>query len=140
MARIYRSDQVSIHVTIRGVTLDTESWDMLEGGDNKAEEVTVFPGAMAEQVALGGIPKRSPITVERLWADSLIGAYKQIEGLVGKAEVEASYTVLGPAGESTGNTFNYTGVLTGCTRPNYKAGTSEEAKLSLEFSLNGSVT
>jgi|ERR1700683_619735 len=139
--RIYRSDQVSIHVSIAGLSLDAESWDMVEGGDIAAEEVIVFPGAMQEQIALGGISKRSPITVERLWSEAMVTAYKAMErSVVIAAAVTASYTLLGPEQASTGNVFTYTGVAAGVMRPNYKSGASEEVRLQLKISPNGPIS
>jgi hypothetical protein len=138
--RIFRSDQVAIHVSVAGVSLDSEVWDMLEGGDVTAEELVVFPGAMQEQIPLGGVAKRAPITVERLWSEAMTGVKKALDrAVVVAAAVTVSYTVLGPEQASTGYVETYTGVLTGCTRPNYKAGTSEEAKLQLKVSPNGAV-
>jgi hypothetical protein len=139
--KIFRSDQVAIHVAVTGVPLDGESWDMLEGADLDAEELIVFPGAMQDQVALGGVAKRSPITVERLWSEPMIGVKKALDrAVVVAAAVIVSYTVLGPEGASTGYVETYTGVASGCSRPNYKAGTSEEAKLKLKVSPHGAVS
>jgi hypothetical protein len=138
--RILRSDQVALHVSVAGVPLDSEVWDMLEGGEIANEEVIVYPGAMQEQIALGGVSKRSPITVERLWSEAMIANYKALErACVVAAAVTVSYTLLGPEQASTGFVFTYTGVASGVTRPNYKAGQSEEAKIQLKISPNGPI-
>lgn len=139
MATYYRSDQAAIHLTVNGVSLDTTSWDSMEGGDNVAEETEHFPGGMRPQVPLGGQPKRSPLTVERKWSDVLIGIYKQLDESV-NAEATASYVQLDLTGAATGEVITYTGLLSSTTRPNYKAGTSEDAMLKVTLSLNGEIS
>jgi len=136
----FRSDQAQILVEIKGVTLDKESWSVMEGGDNTAEEAQTFPGGMKPLVALGGFPKRSKITVSRPWQDTLVTAYKQIDPLVGKAVVTVSYQVLNSNKEPFGEPINYEGILDSVTRPNYKAGTSEEAMLVITVSPNGEIS
>lgn len=138
--KIFRSDQVAIHVTVEGVALDNESWDVFEGGEVKVDNLAVFPGGMLPQRALGGIPKWEPVTIDRLWSDTLIGLYKELANKAGNTGMEASYTVLEPNGVATPQVFSYKGVLLDVTRPNYKAGTSEEAMLKLTMGLNAGVT
>lgn len=140
MARIFRSDQIALHVTVAGVPLDSEVWDMLEGGEITNEEVIVYPGAMQEQIALGGVAKRSPIMVERLWSETMIASYKALErACVVAAAVTVSYALLEPDQAASDLVFTYTGVAAGLTRPNYKSGTSEEARLQLKVSPNGAM-
>jgi hypothetical protein len=138
--KYFRSDQAAIHVSIEGVTLDGISWDVMEAGDNTVEGLVVHPGGMAEQVALGGIPKRSPLTVARLWSDTLIAVFKQIDSLAGQAAVTASYVVLNANKTATSNVETYTGVLGTVTRPNYKAGESTDAMLQIAVDLNGALS
>ena len=84
MAQYIRTDQAQINVEVPGVAFDKESWDVLEGGDNVAEEASVFPGGMKPLVQLGGFPKRSAITVMRPWADTLVPLYKALDAAVGR--------------------------------------------------------
>src|ERR1700684_4438829 len=101
--RVYRSDQGAIHVNVAGVSLDSEVWDMLEGGDVTAEELVVFPGAMQEQIALGGVAKRAPLTVERLWSEAMTGVKKALD----RAVVVAAAVIVGY--KESGREQAYTG-------------------------------
>ena len=138
MPTYYRSDQAEIHVEITGIALDHESWDMMEGGDPVAEETVVFPGGQVPQVALGGLPKWSMVTVERAWSEALAGVYKQIANSAGSAPMTVSY-IQRSGGKPTGVVDTYTGVLTSAERPKYKASESTDAFLKLTMGCNGSV-
>ncbi len=140
MPQFYRSDQWAIHVEVSGVSLDKESWDMLEGGDPVAEETTVFPGGMQPQVALGGIPKWTPLTVERAWSEALGAVYKSLAGASGNGVATVSAVQLNNAKQPTGQVYTYTGVLTSCERPKYKATESVEALLKITVGINGAVS
>ena len=142
MAKFYRSDQARIDVRVSGITIDTESWDVLEGGDRTAEDLTIFPGGMKPQVPLGGIAKRAPVKVQRAWSSVLIPAFKALDEAAGSTEAEATYTVLeanGSKAEIAGNPITYKGVLLKVERPNYKAGTSEVPFLTVDLGLNGTI-
>ena len=139
MPTYIRTDQASIGVSVQGVTLPTESWALMEGGDNVSEEATAFPGGMKPQLALGGYPKRGPLTISIPWADNLIGLYKALDARVGISKVTASYQPLNANKEPLGAPITYTGVLTSAVRPNYKAGTSEEAHLQITVATDGEV-
>lgn len=140
MPTIYRSDQKSIGFTVSGITLDGVSWDSMEGGDPVAESVDVYPGGMAPQVALGGLPKWSEITIERLWSDVLVAQFKALTGVAGFAPITASDIILGANKVPTGVTITYTGVLTSVMRPGYKASESKDAYLQVKCSVNGQVS
>jgi hypothetical protein len=136
-AVIYRSDQASIGVTVAGITLDNLSWDVLEGGENTVEGLAVLPGGMAPQRALGGIPKRSPVTVKRLWSEALITQYKLLDSVAGQASVKISYTVLGTNRTPAFVPISYTGTLGTVSRPNYDAMKAEAAYLTIMVELEG---
>lgn len=136
---IIRSDQALIFVEFVGVTSTKTPWAMLDGGDMVAESTQAFPGGSKPLVALGGFAKPSPLTVERPWEESLIVLYKTLFSKVGALEASISYQASRNAGEGYGPVTTYTGVLSSVTRPNYKAGTSEEAKLKCIFDINGEI-
>jgi len=135
----YRSDQTAIGVTVQGVTIDNVSWDVLEGGENTVDDIMLLPGGMAPQIAKGGIPKRSPVTVKRLWSEALILKYKELDAVAGNAEVTVTYTVLTPQKTPAFSPISYTGVLGTVSRPNYDATKSEPAYLTIMVGLNGEV-
>lgn len=136
----YRSDQASIAVTVAGLTIDNVSWDVLEGGDNTVEGLSILLGGMAPQRALGGIPKRSPVTVKRTWSDTLINVYKELDALSGQAAVTVSYTVLSANKTAAFAPITYTGILGTTTRPNYAAATSEQAFLQIMVDTDGEIS
>lgn len=136
-----RSDQAEIHVESPAVAFDKDSWDMLEGADPVAEATEIFPGGMANQVALGGLAKWSPGTIERAWSESLALLYKQLANGVGSIPITFSYILLGAnkiplPGAAP---FTYNGVLASCERPKYEAKASAEAMLKITVSINGQV-
>ena len=140
MPKFYRSDQAAVNINVQGVPLDTASWDSMEGADPVAESVDVYPGGMAPQVALGGLPKWSPLTITRLWSDVLIAQFKGLTGVVGFGPVTASYVVLEPNHTPSGQNITYTGVLTSCMRPGYKASESKDAYLQITVAINGIIS
>jgi len=142
MARpvVYRTDQASIGVTVAGITLPEGSWDVLEGAENMVEGVSVLPGGMAPQRALGGIPKRGPATVKRLWSEPLVIIFKQLDALAGYGDIIITYTVLNRNKTATIFTETYTGVMGTVSRPNYEAKTSEPAYLTIEAELDGELS
>jgi len=137
----YRSDQAAVHVTVDGVTLDTKPWDSFAGGDITANTVNYLPGGMQPAIDLGGVPQRSDITVEREWSDALIGVYKQLDQLCGRAAGRIPVTTLDANGVPVaGSTSTYTGTLKGVARPGYDSSTSGLAKMQLVFACNGSLS
>jgi hypothetical protein len=128
-------------VAVTGVTLDTISWDKLEGGDPTAETSNYLPGGMEPSIELGGLPKRSDLVVHRIWSDTLVAVYKQLDNGVGRLPGAVTYTVLDAnRNPLPGSTISYTGILKAVARPGYDSSTSTEALLSLTFGLNGSIT
>lgn len=140
MPLYYRSDQAEIHVVLTGVPLDTESWDAMEGGDPVADEVNHFPGGQKGQVALGGLPKWTPLTIERGWSEALAAVYKQLANGAGSIPGTFSYIQRGPGNQPTGVVDTYTGVLQSVERPKYKANESTEAFLKITCSVDGLVS
>lgn len=137
MPTYLRSDSARVQVTVSGVTLPSDSWSKMEGGDNVAETTQLNPGGMAPAVALGGLPKRSDMTVERPWSDALIGAFKALDQATGAATVTATYTNLDAnKNPIPGSGVTYTGVLKQVTRPNYDASSSTAATLAIVFEAN----
>lgn len=139
--KLYRSDQASIGVTVAGIPIDNESWDVLDAGDAEVDNLKVAPGGMAPYLDLGGIPKPSNLTVARLWSDTLIVVFKQLYNVAGQAPVTVTYTVLEPNRTASAlPPLTYTGTLGTVTRPNYKAGASEEAMLQITVGLNAQIS
>lgn len=136
---IYRSDQFLIHPVFAGIVIDNEPWDLFEGGENKSAGLKVWPGGMQDQVELGGTPEREPIKLARKWADPLIVAYKQLEGIVGNGPVSVSVTTLNAQKIPLNDTTTYSGIVLEVHRPNYKSGPSEQAMLEITIGPDGPI-
>ena len=87
---IYTSNQWRIQVNVAGVGLDSVSWDKASGGEIVADNQTYNPGSMGPQITVGGIRKRSDITVERAWSDALIGKFIALDTAAGVAAATVS--------------------------------------------------
>lgn len=138
MAR-YRSDQALIHVSVAGVGLDAEPWDLFEGGEKKTAGLKVWPGGMKDQEELGGTPEREPIKVARKWDDILINAFKALDDAASNTPAEVSVTTLNAQKLPTGPTTTYSGVLLDVKRPTYKSGPAEESVLELTIGPHGGI-
>jgi len=136
---LLRSDQALINVEIAGITLDKEPWSELTGFDNTPESTPAFPGGMKPMSELGGFAKPTLGTVSRPWSESLIRPYKEMWTKAGNAPVTVTWRALNANKEPIGEPIVYTGVLGTPTRPGYKAGTSEEAKLQITVMPNGEI-
>lgn len=136
---LIRSDQALILVKVEGVSIDKLPWSMFEGAEGNVEGDPVLPGGMSPQVAVGGVPKLSDITVERDWSDALAAVYKKLMAARGSAVAEVSWAILKRNKVPTGDVFSYSGVLIGVNRPNYKAGSSDGAMLKLVIQTNGEI-
>lgn len=137
MAKFYRSDQHSIGVQIAGITIDNESWDAFEDGDAEVENLKIAPGGMANYIDLGGIPKPGNIMVARLWSDVMIRAYKEIYNAAGQAAVTVTCSVLEANKSAMGVVFTQNGTLGTVKKQNYKAGTAEEAYVTITVGPTG---
>lgn len=141
--RIYRSDQASIGVTVVNpvtgtpLNLPNESWDILEGAEKTVEGVTVMPGGQLPQRALGGIAKRGPATIKKLWSAPLLLVYKELEEIAGSGLLTITYAVKLSDAAPAAFTETYTGVTGTTSRPNYDAMKSEPAYLTLQADLDG---
>lgn len=134
--RYYRSDEASIHVVFAALTIDDESWGVLDGFDLVAANKTIFPGGSQPQVSLGGVPKRSDGTVERDWSDTLFPVFTKLEAAINTL-VTVSYVIDEAPGKPQGTVFTYTGPLLSVSRPGYKAGESNDAMLKITVGANG---
>jgi hypothetical protein len=132
----FRSDQSRIQLSVSGVTIDTVSWDTFEGGDIEPEMQNYNPGGMAPAVSMGGLRKRSPITLTRNWDSTLRGSYLALDGAAGIAPTTVTISTLLADGTREGNPRVYTGVLGKVTPPRFESTSSAAAMLSVEIDCN----
>lgn len=141
MPQYFRSDTARVHLSATGVSLDSVSWDKMEGGDNTAETTNFMPGGMEPSVELGGPPKRSDLTLTRIWSDTLLNVFKKLDAGTGNMAATATYQVLDANKQPVSNgSITYTGIIKSVARPNYDSSTSTEASLVIIMGLNESLT
>jgi hypothetical protein len=132
----FRSDMASIQLSVSGVTVDNVAWDTFEGGDIEPEMQNFNPGGMAPAVSMGGLRKRSMITLTRNWDSTLRGAYLGLDGAAGIAPATVTISTLQADGTREGNPRVYTGVLGKVTPPKFESTSSAPAMLSVEIDCN----
>ena len=141
MPTYYRQDQWQVQLQVTGVALDSVSWDSFEGGDIAPEMQQYNPGGMAQQISLGGLRKRSEITLKRIWSDFLIGVFIALDNLGGIAPAIVSATPMkGDRKTAAGNPIVYTGVLGQVMHPNYDSGTGTAGLLQVTITPNEAVS
>lgn len=135
---IYRSDQVSLNVSVTGLALPVQQWDVLEGAEGTVEgSLVVHPGGQEPQRALGGIAARGPATIKKLWSASWLTVFKELETLRGSGLIAITYAVKLTASSPAVFSETYTGVLGEVSRPNYDASKTEAAYLTVHADLDG---
>lgn len=134
---IFRTDQAAIGVTIPGINLPNESWDVLEGAERTVEGKTVNPGGGEPQRALGGIAKRGPATLKKLWTPLIFPVFKEIEEAAGFTPVTITYAVKLNLSAPAVFTETYTGIIGNVERPPYDADKSEVAYMTMMCDLDG---
>lgn len=140
---VYRSDQFSIGLTVLGLpegkVTDNVPWDSCEGGDQTVEGQTYLPGGMKPLISLGGIPKRSPLTLKRIWSTSMLEIFKALDQGAGQCECKVTITTLGTNRLKVPNApvISYTGTLGTVTRPNYGSEQPEKAFLQVVVDTDG---
>jgi hypothetical protein len=137
----YRSDMWQVQLQVTGLTLDNVSWDSFEGGDIAPEMQQYNPGGMAQQISLGGIRKRTEITLKRVWSDFLIGVYVALDALGGNGAAVVSATPMkGDRKTAAGNPIVYTGVIGQVMKPNYDSATGGAALLQVTVTPNEAIS
>jgi hypothetical protein len=139
----YRSDQFAVTLKVEGLaegrSTDNVPWDSLEGFDQTVESQEYLPGGMRPQVSLGGIPKRSPGTLKRIWSTELLPIFKALDNGAGQLPCTVTVTTLGANRKPVEGApvITYTGTLGTVTRPNYGSETAEKAFLQVMVSADG---
>jgi hypothetical protein len=135
--QILRTDQAAIGVVVPGINLPNESWDVLEGAERTVEGITVNPGGGLPQRALGGIAKRGPATLKKLWTPLIFPVFKELEEAAGFTPVTITYTVKVSLNAPALFSETYTGVIGNVERPPYDAVKSEVAYMTMMCDLDG---
>lgn len=130
-----------ITLAVDGIALDSVSWDVMDGGDIAPTMEKYNPGGMAPEVALGGLRKRTDITLHRVWSDFLIASYIALDNASGIAGARVAYTPMRADRRTpAGSPVVYTGVLGQVMRPNYDSKSAAPAMLQVTVSVNEAIS
>lgn len=134
-----RLDQYSVTVKLDNTSLGV--WDKMTGGDIDSEELKYKPGAMADELSLGGPVSVDNVIVSRLFVlgrdTSLVGT---IKAGVGKAVITITKQSLDINKAGYGNPIVYTGKLKKMKLPEPDSeGANNAAMIELEISTTGVV-
>lgn len=132
-----RDNQNLVSATIDGVDLGV--FDTFEGGDADSDETKYFPGGMAPQRTLGGLPMVTNVTVGRLY--DLARDHDIVRGLMnrqGKAQMTVSKQPLDIDGNPFGRPIIYHGILKTITPPKSDSNSNSASVWTAVLSTEGS--
>ncbi len=138
MARGTRQDQRAIIVNIDGD--GTGVWDKKTGGARTGNSTKYNPGAMDEEINLGGRPTTDNMTLSRYFdLERDLPQIKRWLNRVGKANVVIVEQYLDSDGNAYGNPVTRRGTLDGCTDPEADSESQDVALVEIEVSIAGPV-
>lgn len=135
-----RSNQAAISVTLDDVPFnDGLSWASADGAGLTANSSKTRPGAMGDEVALGGLASRDDITVQTQLSDVILGWHPTFESRVGVGRVTVGIAFLdankvpktGP-----GSTFTVAGILDAAKLPSMDVGSPDAGMYEIVVSLD----
>lgn len=136
---LYTSANSKIMVKVSGVTIDNQTWDKFSGAGHTSETSVYNPGGMVSSVAVQGVTKRSPATLERAWDDTLIGSYLDLDRALNQP-VSITVTPLKNRTTSGPAKRTFTGILKEVTPPGSDSTSSTIEMLSITVELNEPVS
>lgn len=137
---VFASNQWKITLEVDGVQLFGISWDKASGGEITADNQTYNPGGMAPQSVVGGMRKRGPITLEKVWSDILIKNFVRLDEAAGKATATVKLTPLNSDRSTATTPIVYTGVVESVTRPQSDSMSSTLETATVVVTLNESIS
>jgi len=140
-----REDTAAIHVSIMfpGDSSYTKMgiWDKRSGGELDSEEVKYHPGAMADQIQLGGRVVPGNNTLSRLFkGDRDQARLGQMFAAVGKSKVKITEQPLDTDGNAYGNPIVWIGILKKVASPNRDSESNNPAMIEIEVSTSARPT
>lgn len=128
-----RQDQYAVSVAVADVQLGI--FDKMSGGEVDSEETKYPPGAMGDEIPLGGRRTVGNITVERLYMRERDHPYaKTLMDQVGKADVVVTKQPLDDDKNVFGDPIVFQGKLKTYTGPDHDSESSDPALFALEIS------
>lgn len=137
-----RQDTRAVTVTIfkpgTDIPIMKGVWDMKTGGQIDSEERLYHPGAMEQPISLGGRRNIENLTLSRLcrvgrdW-----NMLPTLAAAVGRADVTVQEQPLDFDGMTQGNPFTYRGTLKRVQPPEYNSEGTDEARIEIEVTVEG---
>lgn len=128
-----REDQYSVTVALNGTPLGV--FDKMSGGEKDSDEKKYRPGAMAEEVSLGGATTVTNVTIARLYElDRDHTLVPTLRDAVGRGSMVVTKQPLDVDGNVFGSPIVYTGKLKQMTLPDHDSNSSDAGMIQLEVS------
>lgn len=128
-----REDQFSVSVVVGGRSLGV--FDKKTGGEVDSDELKYRPGAMSQQVSLGGFVNVGNVTVSRLFDLSRdLPDVPFLNNRVGKADISAVVQHLDVDGNPFGKPYTYSGKFKQYKLPDHDSMSSAAALFEIEIS------
>jgi hypothetical protein len=138
-----REDQAQILVTIDNVPYPpgVTSWKSAEGGNLEADDAKTRPGAMGQEVAIGGPGQRDDLTVAIQLTDVTARYVRQFENRVGVGTMKVGVTYLSPERVPiAGTSHTMTGILKAVNVSDIDSESSDAGMLELVMSCHQAST
>lgn len=112
-----RSDMADIRLIVDGEPIG-DSWATAEGGALESDTQKTRPGAMGDEVDLGGPSSRGDITLTTQFSDVMAVLHKKLENAVrNDAPAIVGWTFLGRGRVALGTTHTVRGVMKSAALP-----------------------
>lgn len=121
-----------------GRAYDMGIWDKRTGGAADSDDVKYHPGAMAQQVSLGGRAINDNVTIQRLY--DRIDDHDQIQLLInarGKGRWSVSQRPMDQEGNPYGKAITWIGTLKRVLVPEPDSESTSAAMIEIEVSVSG---
>ena len=128
-----RQDQFNVTVVVDGRNLGT--FDRKSGGEVDSEELKYRPGAMAQQISLGGFQNVGNVTVGRLFdLGRDLPDVPFLTHRAGKADMTIVVQHLDVDGNPFGKPYTYVGKMKQYTPPEHNSESNDAAMVEIEMS------
>lgn len=131
-----RQDQWQITASIDG--RPTGVWATFAGGNRTADTTKFRPGAMAPEVALGGMASTGDVTLSRLISRDDWELIGQLDARIGKARVTISRQPLDVDGNPWGRAKTYAGILADVNAGDTDANSGDAQTWEITVTVEGS--
>jgi len=131
-----RQDTWVVRLTVAGESFGV--WDKKTGGAVDSDDQKYYPGAMAEQISLGGRKTTDNVTLQRLYdRDDDHARINTLLRAAGKANCTVTQRPMDQEGNEYGRSITYRGKVKRVAVPDVDSESSSAALVEVEISING---